>query len=144
MFGIRVQEGKTIFYSLPGGRGYLEWIPIPTKTTTLSPQDQVLEYFMTLITNPLWETLGGPCRCCEDFYLKKTNRRRVYCSRKCSSAATAVPSVNRRRQMVQANKIRCAKTRYRRVEQSKAKTHLEELGLKPYWLQSQMDYTDGY
>jgi hypothetical protein len=25
----------------------------------LSPQDQALEYFMTLITNPLWEMLGG-------------------------------------------------------------------------------------
>jgi hypothetical protein len=105
---IRVQQGKTIFYPLPGGRGYLEWIPIPAKATTLAPQNQALEYFMTLITNPLWEMLGGPCPCCEDFYLKKTKRRRVYCSRRCSSTATAVPSVSRKRQMVQADRIRCA------------------------------------
>jgi hypothetical protein len=29
--------------------------------------------------------------------VKKTNRPRVYCSKKCSSAGTAVPAVNRRR-----------------------------------------------
>jgi hypothetical protein len=119
---IRAQKGKMVFYALSGGRGCLEWIPIPPKATMLSPQDQALEYFMTLITNPLWEMLGGPCRCCKDFYLKKTNRRRVYCSRKCSSVATAVPSVSRRRQMVQANRIRCAQDAI--AEWSKAKRRL--------------------
>ena len=42
------------------------------------------------------------------FLSKKTRRRRIYCSRRCSSTATAVPSVSRKRQMVQADRIRCA------------------------------------
>jgi hypothetical protein len=104
----RAQKGKTVFYPLPGGRGYLEWMPVSAETAVISPQDQALEYFMTLITNPLWEMLCGPCRTCKDFYLKKTNRPRVYCSKKCSSAGTAVPAVNRRREQERDQKIRRA------------------------------------
>lgn len=132
---IRVQKGTTIFYPLPGGRGYLEWIPITTEVTELSPQDRALEYFMSLITNPQWQMLGGPCRRCEDFYLKETNRRRVYCSRKCSSAATAVPSVSRRRRQVQANRIRGAQDAIDEWSKAKRRTGWKD------WVSSRTGYT---
>jgi hypothetical protein len=93
--GRRAQEGKVSFYAASGGRGYLEWLPIVTDAAYHSPQDQAFELFMTLITNPQWELLGGPCRRCSDYYLKKTKRQRAYCSRTCSSTATAVSTMRR-------------------------------------------------
>lgn len=108
--GRRAQEGKVSFYPAAGGRGYLEWLPILTDAEYLSPQDQAFELFMTLITNPQWELLGGPCRRCGDYYLKKTRRQKAYCSRTCSSTATAVSIMRQRRQQERAKKIRNAQS----------------------------------
>jgi hypothetical protein len=105
----RAGAGSTVFYTLPSGRGYLEWFPIANKKAAPSPEDQALRYFMTLITNPQWEMLGGPCRRCKDFFLKKTRRRRFYCSRTCGSRITAVQAVNRHRQHEHAKKIQRAR-----------------------------------
>ena len=105
----RAGAGSTVFYTLPYGRGYLDWFPIANERAASSPQDQALRYFMTLITNPQWEMLGGPCRRCKDFFLKKTRRRRIYCSRKCGSRITAVQAVKRHRQQEHAKKIQRAR-----------------------------------
>lgn len=131
----QARKGSTIFYTLPYGRGYLEWAPITNETGALSPQDQAFEYFMTLITNPQWEMLGGPCRRCKDFFLKKTKRRRVYCTRKCGSGITAVQAVDRYRQREHAKRIERAQDA---IEQwSKAK---RRLGWKD-WVSNRTDLT---
>jgi hypothetical protein len=104
----RAQIGKTVFYPSAGARGYLDWSPVLADQTALSPHDQAFEYFMTLVTNPQWELLGGPCARCGDYYLKKTKRQKAYCSRACGATATAIPAMKRRRQKEHANKIRQA------------------------------------
>jgi len=101
----RARTGRTVFYPLPSGRGYLEWVPIVNERAAPSPEDQALEYFMALITNSQWEMLGGPCQRCKDYFLKKTRRQRVYCSRTCGSRVTAGQAVNRHRQQQRAKKI---------------------------------------
>jgi hypothetical protein len=116
------------------GRGHLDWLPKLTGTAQPSDKNQALQDFMILITNPQWELLGGPCTRCGDYYLKKTTRQKVYCSRKCSSAATAVPAVTRQRQQEHAEKIRRAQDAIDRWRKGK-----RTLGWK-YWVANHTGY----
>jgi hypothetical protein len=59
---------------------------------------------MTLVTNQYWAQLGGPCPECEDFFLKK-RRQQKYCTRACSSRATAISTMKRRRREEQEDKV---------------------------------------
>lgn len=52
--------------------------------------------FGFLVTNPLCEKLGGPCARCGNFYVKKRASQKVYCSRRCGNAATAVERTRER------------------------------------------------
>lgn len=132
----RVRTGRTVFYTLLSGRGYLEWIPIANERATLSPEDQALEYFMTLITNPQWEMLGGPCRRCKDFFLKKTRRPRVYCGKTCGSRITGAQAVSRHRQQARAKKIKIAQRAVGKYsEQQKRRLTWKE------WVSNQTGYT---
>jgi hypothetical protein len=105
---LRTKHGVTLFYPTQAGRGHLDWVPNPAGVSRHSAEREVLEDFMTLISNPRWELLGGPCARCGDYFLKHTKRQKVYCSRICSSAATAIPAMKRKRQEEQARKIRFA------------------------------------
>lgn len=104
----RTKYGETIFLATKSGRGHLEWTPNPIGANRSSAKREVLEDFMMLIANPRWELLGGPCARCGDYFLKHTKRQKVYCSRICSSAATAIPAMKRKRQEEQTRKIRSA------------------------------------
>jgi hypothetical protein len=105
---IRTKEGRTTFWPTATGRGHLEWIAQPSGPEASTPKDGALIDFMTLITNPEWELLGGPCARCGDYYLKKTRRHSKHCSRTCSSTQTAISSTKRGRAKKQEKKIRLA------------------------------------
>jgi hypothetical protein len=100
----KAQLGRTEFYAGPSGRGYLEWSPSLPDAHPYSREVEALKHFMGLITNPLWELLGGPCRRCGNYFLKNTERKRIYCSRTCSSAETSTLAITKRRQQDQAKK----------------------------------------
>lgn len=93
----RAAYGQTRLQPTPTGRAYVEWIPI-VADEPLSPEDDALRNFVSLIGNPLWDLLGGPCARCGDYYKKKTKRQKVYCSRTCSRNATAAISTKRSRE----------------------------------------------
>lgn len=103
-----LRRGRTIFYPVHDGRGHLDWIPTIASRSGSSYKEQTLKDFMILITNPLWELLGGPCARCGDYYLKKVKRQKIYCSRNCGSEMTAIAAMKRRRKEEHAKKIRCA------------------------------------
>jgi len=48
----------------------------------------LLFYVGTL--NPEWDKLAGPCARCGNYYIKKRAGQKVYCSRRCGNASTAV------------------------------------------------------
>src|ERR1035437_8994158 len=50
---------------------------------------QAVVLFNALIVNPLWGKLAGPCPRCQNYYIKKRESQKVYCSRRCGNAATA-------------------------------------------------------
>lgn len=87
------------------GRGHLDWFPKITETTQPSQKVQALEDFVILITNPQWSLLAGPCIRCGDYFLKKTKRGKTYCSKDCSSRATALPTMQRKRQQERSEKL---------------------------------------
>ena len=102
-----VRNGVTRFYPVHGGRGHLDWIPAVSELPS-SYEAHALEDFMVLITNPLWELLGGPCVRCNNYYLKKTRRQKIYCSRSCGAKQTAHEAVTRRRKEEHSKKLRLA------------------------------------
>lgn len=105
---IRTKDGRTTFWPTAKGRGHLDWVAYPSETEPPTPDDAALIDFMTLVTNPQWELLGGPCARCEDYYLKKVKRYSKYCSRKCSSKETALRATKGRRAKEQEANIRLA------------------------------------
>jgi hypothetical protein len=131
----RARLGKTSLLLSSGARGHLDWSPIFSEQAVLSQEDQALEYFMTLITNPQWDLLGGPCCRCGDFYLKKTKRQKKYCKRDCSSAATAIPAMRQKRQKEHAQRIRQAQ-----ISVDKRREKKRSLPWKK-WVSNQTGYT---
>lgn len=105
-----VGYGRTQFYPMHDGRGHLDWMPEIPSTAESSYSKQALQDFMILITNPLWELLGGPCVRCGEYYLRKVKRQKIYCSRNCASEATAVAATRRQRQQEHTDKIRRAQS----------------------------------
>jgi hypothetical protein len=55
--------------------------------------------------NPEWDKLAGPCARCGRYYLKKRDSQKVYCSRSCGNAATAVARTRERIKAEHINKI---------------------------------------
>jgi hypothetical protein len=62
----------------------------PDGTSVLKPEAEALEEFCFFTLNPFCEELAGPCARCGNYYVKKRASQKVYCSRSCGNAATAV------------------------------------------------------
>src|SRR6185312_209802 len=60
------------------------------KGTAWTPWDLAAQCFFRLITNPKVDKFAGPCARCHKYYVKKRASQKVYCSRTCGNAATAV------------------------------------------------------
>ena len=56
--------------------------------------------------NPEWDKLTGPCARCDNYYIKKRASQKVYCSRRCGNATTAVARTRERLAREHADKLR--------------------------------------
>jgi hypothetical protein len=74
----------------------------------------------SLLVNPLWTKLAGPCARCDKFYIKKRTSQKVYCSRKCGNAATAVECSRQRIAAERKDKLKRAKVALTEWRNSKA------------------------
>jgi hypothetical protein len=54
-------------------------------------------HFLTLLAHPQSEMLGGPCawKPCSRYYIMRTKRQTVYCSRKCANKGSAADATRR-------------------------------------------------
>jgi hypothetical protein len=59
--------------------------------------------------NPQWDKLAGPCARCGRYYIKNRASQKVYCSRKCGNAATAVERTRERIKAERKDKLDRAK-----------------------------------
>lgn len=69
--------------------------------------------------NPEWNKLAGPCARCGNYYLKKRESQKVYCSRRCGNAATAVARTRQRIAAERKDKIDRAKAALKRLKGTK-------------------------
>jgi hypothetical protein len=74
-----------------------------------TPYEEALRFFLLLIINPEWDKLAGPCARCDNYYIRRTARNKVYCSRACGTSATAIAAVRKRRDEEHADKLRRAR-----------------------------------
>lgn len=104
----QAQLVRTSVHFSSSARGHVECFLPLGESERLSPRQEASRDFLMFVTNPLCESLGGPCPRCESYYLKRTKRQKVYCKRSCSSGRTALSATRRRREREQAEKIRRA------------------------------------
>jgi hypothetical protein len=104
----RCMHGRTLLVPTRTGRGYLSWLPNPLNYQPFSQRDTALTHFMSLIVDPEWELLGGPCPRCDNYFLKKAHRKQISCSRKCGAATTAVETRRKKLRELYEEKLRTA------------------------------------
>jgi hypothetical protein len=66
---------------------------------------EAMVWFNALTLNPLWQKLAGPCARCGNYYIKKRASQKVYCSRRCGNAATAVARTRKRTEDERKDKL---------------------------------------
>lgn len=80
--------------------------------TSLSPGDPfdiALGLFFYFLLNPYNEKLGGPCKRCGKYYVKKTKRQVVYCSQRCGRKHTSKLFIQQQREQEHLETIERAK-----------------------------------
>ena len=75
--------------------------------------------FNALTLNPQWKKLAGPCARCGDYYIKKRELQKVYCSRQCGNAATAIARTRERIKGERDDKLSRAKVAIREWRSAK-------------------------
>jgi len=71
--------------------------------------DRARQVFVELLLNPEREKLSAkPCARCGCYYIKKTVRQKVYCSRKCGKDGTAAYATKQRLKAEHQDKLRVA------------------------------------
>lgn len=79
------------------GQVLIEPVGIPRENQGLSNDEGLLfGFFLMLLMNPLWKKLGGPCARCQKYFVKRSQRQKVYCSKRCGPLETSI-AINRKR-----------------------------------------------
>jgi hypothetical protein len=133
-FKARAMNGQVILFPTRTGRAYLEWLPGSHDDNLLHPKEIALRQFMWLITNPEWESLGY-CRRCNNYYLKRTKRQKLYCSQTCGSRTTAAAAVKTSRERDHKRKLERAQKYIDQWNGSPARTSWK------LWVRSKTRYT---
>lgn len=69
------------------------------------PYWRARELLTVLVNHPQQDKLAGPCPRCGRYFVKKTAKQKVYCSRNCGTGASAAISTRKRRQQERAEKL---------------------------------------
>lgn len=72
------------------------WQRRPDSKRELTAEAEALTLFHLLTVIPDCEKITGPCPRCHRYYIKKRASQKVYCSRRCGNAATAVARTRER------------------------------------------------
>jgi hypothetical protein len=117
-FGDEVQvgpEGKQIPFRVHD--------PNPAKMT---PEGGAMALFHLLTINPGCGKIAGPCPRCDRYYIKKRASQKVYCSRRCGNAATAVVRTRERIASERREKLARAKAALKKWERATTRQDWKE------------------
>ena len=93
--------------------------------------------FNSLIVNPLWQKLAGPCPRCNRYYIKKRKSQKVYCSRRCGNTSTAIARTGKQRQDARKDDLKSARKAIRKLKPTREgwkEVVSKETGLTVKWL----------
>jgi hypothetical protein len=89
--------GRAMLFVIPDVRQLAELVgqervyrQKPNGTWMFNREAEAWKEFGYFTLNPHCEELAGPCARCGNYYVKKRKSQKVYCSRRCGNAATAV------------------------------------------------------
>jgi hypothetical protein len=90
----------------------------------LNPEAEAWKEFGFFTLNPHCEELAGPCARCGNYYVKKRATQKVYCSRRCGNASTAIIRTRARLKTEHKDKLNRAKSAIREWNALKAPSAL--------------------
>lgn len=89
-------------------RAQLVCVTVPENMPPGEPLEIALGLFLNFLISPYNEKLGGPCKHCDKFYVKKTERQLVYCSKRCGLNHTSQSTLRKHRQQEHLAKLKTA------------------------------------
>jgi len=72
------------------------------------PYKEALRLFIELLLNPECGRLAGPCGRCGNYYVRRSAKNKLYCSRSCGTRATALAATKKKREEEHGDKLRRA------------------------------------
>jgi hypothetical protein len=100
---------RPFFIPTKTGIGQLAYLTPPEYLANVKPREIALGHFVQFLLNPYNEKLGGPCKRCGNYYVKRTVRKKtVYCSEKCGHRLTSHLANCERRDREHKKKVRLA------------------------------------
>lgn len=90
----------------------------PEQVDRMRPERFAALLFHVWTLNPECDKLAGPCARCGRYYIKKRASQKVYCSRRCGNAATAVARTAERIADERKDKLACANAALKRWERA--------------------------
>lgn len=101
------------------GRAQVLCTPVPENMRPGEPLEIAMGLFFGFLINPLNERLGGPCKHCGKYYVKKTKRQVVYCSQRCGLKHTSQSVLRKQRQQERQARLKAAERSAARWANSK-------------------------
>jgi len=103
------RKGRAYLVPQPSWEHILKRKLSPGQVDRMRPERFAALLFHVGTLNPEWDKLAGPCVRCGNYYIKKRASQKVYCSRRCGNAATALARTSERIKAERADKIGRAK-----------------------------------
>ena len=117
------QNSQPFFIPTKSGIGQLAYLTPPEFLPSVKPLEIALGHFIQFLLNPYNEKLGGPCKQCGNYYVKKSERKKaVYCSVRCGHRFTSRLANKERRDREHEKQFKLAKksiARWRNAKTSK-------------------------
>jgi hypothetical protein len=118
-----IQKSSPVFLPTNGSVGQLAYLTATEFSLTDKPLEIALGHFIQFLLNPYNEKLGGPCKQCGNYYVKKSERKKaVYCSVRCGHRFTSRLANKERRDREHEKQFKLAKksiARWRNAKTSK-------------------------
>jgi hypothetical protein len=103
------QKFQPLFAPTESGTARLAYLAAPEYLPHANPFDIAIGLFLPFLLNPFNENLGGPCKYCGNYFVKKTKRQFAYCSKQCGLTYTSKAAILKIRKNEWDEKLKTAK-----------------------------------
>jgi hypothetical protein len=104
-----IEHFRPRFIPTKSGTARLAFLSPPEYSPHSKPVEIATGLFLPFLLNPLNEKLGGPCKHCSAYFVKKTKRQVAYCKKECGLKHTSLVANEKRRNEEHLEKLEQAK-----------------------------------